>query len=352
MPLTLKFSPPTAPGFRALAAAASMLLLAPASPVFAGERAACADEGRVLKLGFYAFFRPISYSAGEDPKSPAFNEHRGYEADLLSALEAMKGAGLSFARRGIGAWKNIWLRPAAGEYDLVGGGITILESRTRDAAGGKAVVFTSGHVAFRQSLLARAKDAGRFASHKDLGSDARVGVLAGTTGEARLLRLTGLTDAAGVLAAGARVQTPRGEVVADGSANFVITSGRASRSLAARRSIAPPAETMPRVVYLGAESGEAELLAALRERRVDAVARGEIGNRDAAHASGGAFAVTALDPASEYGGFSLAAKDAGLAACISEKIDWLTDGRRIGYREWRADASVFMRRARAWEGGK
>lgn len=352
MPAMPRFSLPPAPGFKAFAAGVSMLLLALAPPAFAGERGGCASEGRVLKLGFYAFFRPISYGADKDPKSAAFNAHRGYEADLLSALEAMKGAGLSFARRGIAAWKNIWLRPAGAEYDVVGGGITILESRTRDAAGRKAVVFTSGHVAFRQSLLVRAKDAGRFSSHERLGADARVGVLAGTTGEARLLRLTGLTDAAGALVAGARVQTPRGAVVADGSANFVITSSRASRSLAGRRAIDPPVKTMPRVVYLGSGSGEAELLAALREGRVDAVARGEIGNRDAAHASGGAFVVTALDSASEYGGFSLAAGDAELAACISEKIDWLTDGRRIGYGEWRADASVFMRRARAWKGGR
>ncbi len=341
----LMFSLPSASGFRALAAAALLLLAAPA---LAAEPAACAREGRVLKVGFYAFFKPLSYSAAKDPKSPAFNEHRGYEADLLSALEAM---GLSFSRRGIAAWKNIWLRPAGSEYDVVGGGITILDSRARDAAGRKVVVFTSGHVAFRQSLLVRAKDAGRLASHEALGG-ARVGALAGTTGEARLLQLTGLTDASGVLAAGVRVRTPRGAVVTDGSANYVITSGGASPSLAGRTSLEPPDKAMPKVVYLGSESGEAALLSALREGRVDAVARGEIGNRDAAHASGGAFAVTAIDPAAEYGGFALSAKDADLAACLDEKINWLTDNRRIGYGEWRTDPSVFMRRARIWKGGK
>ena len=340
-----RFSLPFTSGFRALAAAALLLLAAPA---LAAEPASCARGGRVLKVGFYAFFKPLSYSAAKDPKSPAFNEHRGYEADLLSALEAM---GLSFSRRGIAAWKNIWLRPAGSEYDVVGGGITILDSRARDAAGRKVVVFTSGHVAFRQSLLVRAKDVGRLASHKALGG-ARVGALAGTTGEARLLQLTGLTDASGVLAAGVRVRTPRGTVAADGSASYVITSGGASPSLAGRTSLEPPDKAMPRVVYLGSESGEAALLSALREGRVDAVARGEIGNRDAVHASGGAFAVTAIDPAAEYGGFALSAKDADLAACLDEKINWLTDNRRIGYGEWRADPSVFMRRARLWKGGK
>ncbi|MCY3822288.1 MAG: transporter substrate-binding domain-containing protein [Nitrospinae bacterium] len=337
--------PPRAPKF--FAACVSVVFFALAATACAAPSGACTSDGRVLKFGFYAFFKPLSYSADANPESAGFHVHQGYEADLLNALEAMKGAGLAFSRRGIGTWKNIWLRAAGPQYDMVGGGITILASRTLDAAGGKAVVFTSGHVAFRQSLLVRAGDAGRIRGHGDLGG-ARVGVLAGTTGEARLLALTDLANSAGVLAAGARVRTPRGEALADGSAAYAIRASGASPLLAGRTSIEPPSADMPRVVYLGAKLGETEFLAALREGRVDAVARGEIGNRDAAHASGGAFAVTALDPEAEYGGFALAARDAALAACISRKLEWLTDGRRIGYRQWRADPSVFMRRARMW----
>ena len=325
-----------------------IVFLVLSASAYAAPSGGCKSDGRPLQYGFYAFFKPVSYSADPDPKSAGFHVHRGYEADLLNALEAMKGAGLVFSRRGIGTWEDIWLRAAGPQYDMVGGGITILESRTFDAAGGKAVVFTSGHVAFRQSLLVRAEDAGRIRNHEDLSSEIRVGALAGTTGEARLLALTGLANSAGVLAAGARVGTPRGEAVADGSAAYAIRASGASSLLAGRTSIEPPSADMPRVVYLGAKLGETELLAALREGRVDAVARGEIGNRDAAHASGGAFAVTALDPEAEYGGFALAARDAALAACISRKVEWLTDGRRIGYRQWRADPSVFMRRARMW----
>ena len=74
----------------------------------AGERAAthavlesCRD--RAVKVGFYADFAPLSYS--QDNQAPthseAYNAHRGYEADLLTALEALGGAGLSFSRRGI-----------------------------------------------------------------------------------------------------------------------------------------------------------------------------------------------------------------------------------------------------------
>ncbi len=336
------------PGRASLAACASMVCLVLAVGAFATPSVACTSDGRPLKYGFYAFFKPVSYNADPAPNSAGFHVHRGYESNLLSALEAMKGAGLSFSRRGIASWKNIWLRAAGSQFDMVGGGITILDSRTLDAAGRRAVVFTSGHIAFRQSLLVRAADAGRIRRHEDLGSSVRVGVLAGTTGEARLLALTGLASSSGILTAGARVRTPRGEAVADGSADYVIDAAGSSPNLAGRLSVEPPSMGMPRVVYLGSKLGGAELMAALRAGRIDAVARGEIGNRDAAHASGGEFAVTALDPEAEHGGFALAAKDAALAACISRKLEWLTDGRRIGYRRWREDPSVFMRRARLW----
>ncbi len=312
------------------------------------RRAACTDGGRVLNVGFYAFFAPVSYSAEEDANAAGFHAHRGYEADLLSALEAMEGAGLTFSRRGIAVWDGIWLQSAGTEYDLVGGGITILDSRTRDAAGKQVVVFTGGHITFRQSLLVRAADAERLSNHADLTSDVRVGALAGTTGEFRLLELTGLVSADGVLVAGARVETPQGTVTADGSAAYAVTAAGATENLSGRRRIYPPDETMPQVVYLGDELGEGELIAALRDGVIDALARGEIGNRDAAHAAGGAFAVTALDEAVEHGGFTLAVEDAALAGCLDEKIDWLTDNRRIGYAEWVKEPVAFMRRAQMW----
>ena len=310
---------------------------------------ACTSDGQMLKVGFYAFFEPVSYSADPDPNAPGFGQHRGYEADLLTALEAMDGAGLSFARHPIPPWDDIWLKPAGSDLDLVGGGITILDSRTRDATGARVVRFTSGHITFRQSLLVRAGEAERFSSYDRLTSQTRVGVLAGTTGEARLLELTGLVDSTGVLAAGTRVHTRSGAVVADGSAAYAITAAHVSPDLEGRQRLEPPASDMPQVIYLGDESGEVELLQALRDGRIDALARGEVGNRDAAHASGGAFEVAALDADVEYGGFTLDADAAELAACIDAKINWLTDNRRLGYAEWRNDPSVFLRRAEIWE---
>ncbi len=309
---------------------------------------ACVDGARVLNVGFYAFFTPVSYSADEDPNSEGFNTHLGYEADLLTALEAMKGTELSFSRRGIALWDDIWLQSAGPEYDIVGGGITILDSRRHDAAGEKVVRFTSGHIAFRQSLLVRAEDSERLATYTDLTSDVRVGALEDTTGESRLLELVGLVGPDGVLSPGVRVDTPRGTVVSDGSDDYVITSALESANLEGRSLIYPPLESMPQVVYLGSERGEIELLEALADGTIDAVARGEIGNRDAVHALGGSFAIGALDDEVEYGGFTLALEDEVLASCLDDRINYLTDSRSIGYADWLEDPTVFMRRARMW----
>ena len=307
---------------------------------------ACADDA--LDVGFYAYFAPVSHSAAEDVEDEEFHTHLGYESDILAALEAMDGIGLSFNRRAIAAWDEIWLKSATPQFDIIGGGITILDSRTRDADGEEQVAFTSGHIAFRQSLLVRTEDAPSLQTHADLTSDARVGALAGTTGEFRLLELTGLVDAEGTLAAGTRIDTPQGTVTADGSADYAITAAGESSNLTERLRLHPPAETMPQVVYLGSELGEAELLDALAAGDIDALARGEIGNRDAAYLSDGALVVTALDDQVEYGGFTLDVDDAELASCLAEKIDWLTDSRQIGYAEWVEDPAVFMARAQMW----
>ena len=340
------------PSFSYASFAASALFLVACSSSPSDPPSAACGDGQVFQVGFYAFFAPVSYSADPTPGAAGFDEHLGYEADLLTALAAMDGAGLSFARRGLADWSDIWLQAARPDYDLVSGGITILDSRTRSAAGERVVTFTSGHIAFRQSLLVRAADAERFASHSDLTSEARVGALRGTTGEFRLLELTGLVDANGVLATGTRIETPEGEVVADGTTAYTITPAGASDHLAGRTRLVPPTADMPQVIYLngqeGQEASELDLLNALRAGTIDAIARGEIGNRDASVSSDGEFVVAALDAATELGGFALSVEDADLAACIDDKINYLTDGRRIGYGEWRANPAVFMERAQQW----
>ena len=319
----------------------------PAAPAPCAE--ACTTGGRVLNYGFYSDFDPLSYSETREPGSEQFDEHRGYEADLVTALEAMDGAALSFSRRAIAVWPDIWLLPATPDYDLVGGGITILDSRTRNAAGEEVVRFTSGHVTFRQSLLVRAADAERLASYADLDREDTVGVLSGTTGEARLLRLVGLADDNGSLVPGARITTASGgELVSDGTEAYAITSAGSSENLRDRRRLYPPSEDRPQVLFHPGDASVEAMLAALRDGTTDAFARGEIGNRDAAALSEGAFVVTALDEAAEFGGFVFAAEDTALHACVDAKVNYLTNDRNLGYADWRANPEVFLERARVW----
>ena len=317
-----------------------------------GGGAALTCPDRVLNVGFYADFVPISYS--QDNQAPtnsvAYNTHRGYDADLLTALES---ASLSFSRRGIPPveteagrsfpFNGIWLLAAEEDYDLISGGITIRDDRTRNAAGEEVVAFASGHVAFRQSLLVRSEDAQRIAEHGDLAASDVVSVHRGTTGEERFLQLVGIVDDRGVLVPGTRVVTPAATLTADGSATYVISAAMASPLLADRQGLIPPAP-LPQVVI---HTSEDQQLGALSAGEVTAVARGEIGNSDAAAASGGAFEVTALDPQSEHGGFALDADEVELLACMDDAIGLLTDNGRIGYREWAANPQVFLERAEA-----
>ena len=318
-------------------------------------RAALACPDRVLNVGFYADFVPISYS--QDNQAPtdaeAYNTHRGYDADLLTALEVLEPAGLSFSRRGIPPvetqagrsfpFNGIWLLAAEPDYDLISGGITIRDDRTRNAAGEEVVAFTVGHVAFRQSLLVRSEDAQRIAEHGDLAADDIVSVHRGTTGEERFLQLVGIVDDRGILAPGTQVVTPAATLTADGSAAYVISAAMASPLLADRQGLVPPAP-LPQVVI---HTSEDQQLGALSAGDVTAVARGEIGNSDAAAASDGAFEVTALDPQSEHGGFAVDADAVELLACLDDAIGLLTDNGRIGYRQWAANTLVFLERADA-----
>ena len=307
-------------------------------------REACVEDGRLLEYGFFADFSPVSYSENLDPDSPGFNSHLGYEADLLTALETMEGAGLMFNRSAIGEWPGIWLLPSTPRYDLVGGGITILQSRTRDETGTVRVTFTSGHITFRQSLLVRAEDAQRYGSHDDL-DDARVAVLGGSTGEHRLLQLTGVVDTEGNLAAGTVIHLGDGtRLTADGSADYRITAAASTGNLSGRTRIEGTRGTVREVLIM---STDQEQLDALRDGRVDAVARGEVGNHEASRSSNSRFVVTALDPQVEYGGFAFDKDDRALADCVDARINYLTDNRRIGFAEWAEDPEVFLKRARS-----
>lgn len=333
--------------------AGGLIVVLAVSLLLASAGCSAGSEDRVVEAGFYAFFEPVSSSADADPASLDFNFHAGYEADLLTAIEEIEGYGLVFNRSAIPQWTDIWLSPAGAEFDLVGGGITILEARTRDGAGEVVVAFTDGHIDFTQSLLVRAEDALRLPDHEALLPTDVVGVLPNTTGEARLLQLLGVADEDGGLAAGTRIETPSGWVTVETDGSLTISAARASPELAARTRLIAADPDRPQILYLGeepgAEVGEPALLAALSDATIDAIARGTVGNTLAAASSNDAFVVTALDTRPERGGFVVDIDDTELLRKINEAIAWLTDGGRIGLAEWLADPRVFLDRAALWD---
>ena len=321
---------------------------APRPPAPAPPAGACASVDRgTLNFGFFAFFDPVSFSAAGDPSTRGYREHRGYEADLLTALESMERTGLSFNRIPIGEWTDIWLTSdSALAIDVVGGGITIRDDRTKDSSGTVRVAFTDGHIQFRQTLLVRSADAGAIRTHDDLTDAHTVGAVPETTGEERMLRLAGLIGEDGAIAAGTRIETPDGTLTADGSGAYAIGAAGGTDNVRGRTRLISGDAGMPNVAYLG--SDEAPYLAALEAGEIDAFARGELGNVAAAESSDGALAVTAFDPSVEYGGWTVAADDRDLLACLNERLNYLTDDRSVTFSSWNDDRGIFLRRAAAW----
>ena len=64
-----------------------------------------------------------------------------------------------------------------------------------------------------------------------------MGVLSGTTGEARLLEITGIVDTEGILIEGTRIETSQSTVVTDGTKDYTITAAGAAPVLAGTLSI-------------------------------------------------------------------------------------------------------------------
>ena len=134
------------------------------------------------------------------------------------------------------------------------------------------------------------------------------------------------TNEEGVLAAGVWIVIPAVTVTADGTDAFFIDAVGVAPGLEERSYLYPASEEMPQVRCLGEKQGEAELIAALLEGQVDGVARGIIGNTDAADSSGGALVATAVGAGSkEQGGFVVDTDDTDLLHCLDPTIGWLTD---------------------------
>ena len=324
--------------------------MAGSDPCPVARQALAGIANRRVKYGFYTDFDPLSHAATQDAADPAFNLPLGYEPSLVAGVEAFAAGRLVFDRAGIGnPFSGIWLKAAEAAYDMVGGGITALASRTLDADGNEAIRFGTGHIGFRQSLLVRTEST--VARHSDLTSAHRVGALRGTTGEARFLTLTGIVDADGRVRPGTRIELADGSVLTAGNPGSEqevrigpsVVAGAAST----RVRLTPPTDDQPQVLYFESEAGQLDALVA---REVDAVARGEIGNLIAARELPG-LKVTALDNSStEQAAFSYPATSEGdeLRETMNKVIRCLTNDGAVGFQDWLASGgTVFTDRAGA-----
>ena len=300
-----------------------------------------------VHYGFFTDFEPLSYAATQNPDAPLFNVPLGYEPALVAALGRLGDDRLQFHSIGIGnPFDGIWLLSALdSRFDMVGGGITALEER-RFAPGDPdtpLINFGTGHVQFRQSLLVRNESP--IMSHDDLDSATTVGVLKGTTGESRLLQLTGIADREGYLRARTTITLGENATLVTGERTHRITGSSATPGLAARTRLVAPGNDVPLVVYLSSEVAQVQ---AVLNGAVDAIARGEIGNLSAAGNSAGKLRVTAIDTEStEMGAFSYPDTEAGdiLRTTLDVMLNCLTDNGEIGFAQWHEDALVFDARA-------
>jgi hypothetical protein len=313
-------------------------------------------QSKEYNVAFYSDFEPISYSANRNAISTGFDEARGYEVDLLKAMEKIPGSTMTFKFHGIKVWNDIWLKPSTDPIiDIAIGGITFEERRTVNADNVPVVATTRSDLIFKQSLLMKEEDANRVKSHADLSCGYVIGAVRGTTGEYRFLAqsdiLTNLET--GLIMKGITVVLDnKKQITSDGSLSIY------NPLLARRTMLVPPNCLLPIVKYFVAED---TMIPALEEGYIDGIARGYIGNHLVAERSNGKFIVTAVyslecpkqesitckrsENAVMY--TKIDAKE--LLAKLNRYIEYLTDNGAIGYEEWKKDPEVFLKRAKQYK---
>lgn len=313
--------------------------------------AAEGHETKLYTVGFYSDFEPISYSKVRTEETEGFDEALGYEPDLLRAIEKIPSSAMAFQFKGIKQWDQIWMAPVLYDgIDIGIGGITIEAGRTMDTEGDQVTTFTHPSVKFKQSLLTLAEYQGSLVTHQDLNCTDIVGAVPGTTGEYRFLVQAGIINnlEEGLIREGVSVVIQnRGYKTSNGELSIY------DPSLKNRIYLIPGQCTVPLVRYF---VGEDEMIPALLEKHITAIARGVIGNTLVADHYPTELFVTAIyslegvsegeSCLNENAGFSIRLEDADLLKQLNFYIDFLTDNGKIGYEQWRANPKVFEERAK------
>lgn len=263
------------------------LLLLPFLFFISSAFAAPADvqfkEKNTLSVCSYTAFKPVSYGNG-----------LGYEADILRAVATLWDVKIKFYPERI--YEGIWLAPSKSNAncDIAAGGITPDNYRVKAGA-----VFSDSTLFFNQSLLVKKRDyeSGRIVSYGSFkNTDMKIGVVPGTTGE-----LYGHERA--------------------------------------------KAAGLPLSVFVTYES-EADLLPALIGGKIQAIARGEIGNAYQAEQDKSLVTIARQDFKDSFA-FSVTNTNKPLLVHLNEAIHTLTDNGKISYHEWIKNPNVFMERAKA-----
>lgn len=225
------------------------------------------------QVAFYTDFEPVSLSESRDPNAEGFNSALGMEPAIIRAMELIPGSTLRFEFRGVKQWDQLWMKPVTDkDIDIAIGGMTIEERRTRDENGKQVITFSHPTLQFKQSLLILAENQKFIKTHKDLRCTEIVGAVPGTTGEFRFLVQAGIINnlKEGFIEEGVTVVLPRrGYKRSDGKLSIY------DPTLSARLYLIPSNCNLPLVRYF---VGEDEMIPALMEKDIHAIARGYIGN--------------------------------------------------------------------------
>jgi polar amino acid transport system substrate-binding protein len=234
-------------------------------------------EAGVLSVCSYSEFKPISYGNG-----------LGYEADLLKAIAASWHVKIKFYPEAI--FKDLWLFPSRTDKhcDVAIGGFTPAAYRIK-----QGTAFSILTTKFDQSLLIRKEDftSGKITSYDSFkNTTLKIGVVPGTTG----------------------------------------------KEYAQYRAIKSNLPLTTLVAY----KSESQLLAALLDKKIDAIARGEVGN-EYQQLTNNQLITIAKQNFCE--GFSIAVdkNNPELLKALNQAILQATHNGRITYAQWLKSQHIF-----------
>ena len=235
----------------------------------------------VLNVISYSEFTPISYGVNGE----------GYEGDLLRAVAKLWNMKIKFHPES--TYEGLWRLPSKSYTiaDLSTGGMTPSDYRIKQGA-----LFSIGTTSFDQSLLVRKEDykSGLIVSYQSFKkNNLKIGVVPGTTGELY-----------------AHLRAKENNL----SSNVFVQY-----------------------------ASELELLPALLNGRIDAIARGEIGNKYQASKNKKLIAI-AKKSFGENFAFAIDSSNKILANNLNQAIRQITNNGKIAYLQWDRKHTIFLDR--------